>query len=249
VKAILTSDTHYGMDGKTHAKHDRFWRKVQDEIVSNDVKVLLWAGDLACNKQSQLARTIRHAREYVSIPILLVRGNHDFWDAPSNKDEFSGRRSFQLLDAFHRDLFAQHGIHHLENNPKVIDDVLFCGWDGWYATPPLTNDADNMFRDVNGSPMHAFMSNRAWKAFEAVMDLDVEPYRAAVAVTHFNPYVVDRKWEAMCANLRFYDMVKEKFDVFCCGHNHQKKDRIEDGCKVLNSGSQYNNPQFLTFEV
>lgn len=243
MKVLLTSDTHYGMDGKTHGKHDRFWRDVKKTIKAEDVKALVWAGDLSATKQSQLTRTVQHAREHVDIPILLVRGNHDFWDYPFN-------RSFGELQNDHRILFEKYNVYHLEWGPTTVEDVVFCGWDGWYGmSNPPTNDSNFMFRDAEGCPMHVFMSNRAWKQFEDVMSVPVEQYRAAVAVTHFNPYCVDRKWEDMCANLKFYDIVKEKFDVFCCGHNHQRKDRVEDGCRVLNSGSDYNSPKFLTFEV
>ena len=247
---ILTSDTHYGMDGKTHSKHDKFWRKVAKSIVDNDVKCLVWAGDLSANKQRQLRRTIQHMREHVKIPVVLVRGNHDFWDAWDPRDEGSGNRAWHLLEADHRQLFGEFNISHLEDGPVVIDDVIICGWDGWYGmSNPPTNDERFMFRDYRGAPMHVFLSNRAWKKFDEVLATDVDKYRAAVAVTHFNPYVTDWKWADMCANLKFYDLIKEKFDVFCCGHNHQFKDRVEDGCRVLNSGSDYNNPKFLLFEV
>lgn len=249
MKLILTSDTHYGMDGKTHGKHDRFWRNVAKTIEAEDVKALIWAGDLASNKQRNLTRTIEHAREHVKVPILLVRGNHDFWDALDPYDDSAYRRHYAILDQQHKILFGKHGVVHLEDGPFVIDDVIFCGWDGWYGGTPNTNDARNMFNDVEGCPMHVFMSNRAWRKFDEVMAVDVEKYRAAVAVSHFNPYCTDRKWADMCANEKFYDMVKEKFDVFCCGHNHQGKDRVEDGCRVLNSGSDYNDPKFILFEV
>lgn len=250
MKVLLTSDTHYGMDGKTHSKHAKFWRTVQKEIAKHDIRVMVWAGDIAVHRQRQLHRSIEQMREYISIPVVMVRGNHDWWDALDKRDKTAGQRGYYFLEHQHKKLFQRYGLHHLEWGPKVIDDVIFCGWDGWYGlSNPPTNDETYMFRDVEGVQMHTFMSNRAWRKFDEVLEIDTEPYRAAVAVTHHNPYVVDRKWEDMCANLKFYDMIKEKFDFFCCGHNHQRKDRVEDGCRVLNSGSDYNNPQYLVFEV
>jgi len=250
MKVLLTSDTHYGLNGKTHSKHSKFWKKIQKEIETQDIKVLIWAGDVAVNKQRQFKRSIEQAREHVDIPILLVRGNHDFWDVLDRKDEQAGHRGFHRLEYLHQHLFKKYDIHHLERGPKVIDNVLFCGWDGWYgdADPP-TNDAYNMFQDVQGCPMHVFMSNRAWQQFDEILAIDLTPYRASVAVTHHNPYVNDKKWEKCCANPKFYDIVKERFDYFCCGHNHQRKDNVEDSCRVLNSGSDYNDPKYLIFEV
>lgn len=248
---ILTSDTHYGMDGKSHSKHERFWRKVRDSIEKNDVKALIWAGDIACTTQRQVRRSIEQMRDHIKIPVAFVRGNHDWWDDLDRKDKHAGeRRPYAVLSREHLELFGKHRISHLEDGPLVIEDVVICGWDGWYGNSnPPSNDADRIFRDVEGCPAHVFMSNRAWRKFDEVMSTDIDKYRAAVAVTHFAPYVTDRKWEMMCANLKFYDMIKEKFDVFCCGHNHQAKDRVEDGCRVLNSGSDYNKPQFKLFEV
>lgn len=250
MKFILTSDTHYGMDGKTHSKHEKFWRNIKKEIEANDVKALIWAGDLSANKQRQFSRSIEQARHHIKIPILLVRGNHDFWDAVDAIDKNAYKRSFGLLQNLHAEIFKKYDISHLENGPVVIKDVIIAGWDGWYGiSNPPTNDDVNMFNDHEGCPMHVFMSNRAWKKFEEVLNLDVSNYRKSIAVTHFNPYVTDRKWADMCANNKFYDLIKEKYDVFCCGHNHQFKDRIEDGCRVLNSGSDYNNPKYIVFEV
>lgn len=250
MKLILTSDTHYGLDGKTHSKHHKFWNRVAETIETEDVKVLIWAGDLTCNTQHQLRRTIEQMREHVKIPVALVRGNHDWWDVATRKEKHSGGRHFAMLDAMHRDLFRKNGIYHLEDGPLIVEDVAILGWDGWYGnSAPPSNDERFMFKDVQGCPMHVFMSNRAWKKFDEVLEADLEKYRAAIAVTHFNPYITSVKWQMMCANLKFLDMIKDKFDVFCCGHNHQYRDDIEDGCRILNCGSDYNKPQFKLFEV
>lgn len=249
MKLILTSDTHYGIDGKTHAAHEKFWRRMAKTIEKENVRALIWAGDLASTRQRNLARTIQHAREHVKIPILLVRGNHDWWDGLDPHDDSAYRRQFSLLNQQHQVLFGKYDVVHLEDGPYVIDDVIFCGWDGWYGAPPQTNDARFMFNDVEGCPMHVFMSNRAWRKFDEVMLVDVEKYRAAVAVTHHNPYMEDLAYSDMCANLKFFEMIKEKFDVFCCGHSHKAKDRVEDECRVLNAGAEYNGPKFVLFEV
>lgn len=248
MKLILASDTHYGLDGKTHGKHDRFWKKVAKCIAENDVKAFLWAGDLACNTQHQLKRSIEQARKHIKIPIALVRGNHDWWDCPSKQDKHFGRQ-FHELQVMHRQLFGANDIYHLEDSPMVVEDVIICGWDGWYGVSnPPTKDERFMFRDVQGCPMHVFMSNRAWKKFDEVLETDVSKYRAAIAMTHHNLYT-EPGHENLCANLKFLDMIKAKFDVVCCGHNHQRRDDVEDGLRILNSGSDYNRPEFLLFEV
>lgn len=251
MKLALTSDTHYGI-GNANAKHLRFWNNLASEIEQQDVRALIWAGDIAIDRQRQFLRSMEMARSVLpkELPILLVRGNHDFWDNIDKKDKEANRRSFAMLDRMHQEWFEKLDIHHLEKEPFVLDDVIILGWDGWYGnTNPPTNDERFMFRDIEGCPMHTYMSNRAWNNFEKVLEYPVEGFRKSVAVTHFNPYAGERHNLESCANPKFYDLIKQKVDVFCCGHNHQHKDRIEDGCRVLNCGSDYGQPRYLIFEV
>lgn len=249
MKALLTSDTHYGFGHSTTEILYRFWKKVAKTIEKENIDVVIWAGDIATSKQSEFKKAIAQARNIIGpqIPIAFVRGNHDLWDR--------GRviRTFAQLEEEHNEIFSRYDIHHLEQGSMTIDNVGIFGWDGWYGTAnPPSNDAYNMFKQVEGVPTHTFLSHRAWIKFEKVLeDVDLlrPHHRAAVAVTHFNPYTIDTRWENMCANLKFYDLIKAKFDVFCCGHNHQFKNRLEGTCRVVNAGSDYMVPKFLVFEV
>lgn len=260
MKCLLTSDIHYGYDSKSHSKQRKFWTRVSKEVVAQDIKVIVIAGDIAVNRQRHIECTFRLAREFVpNVTIACVLGNHDWWDTNDPKDKDAGRRSFARLSELHEELFKRYDIHYLQNKPLVVTDndksFMFCGWDGWYANVhPMTNDDENIFMDVEGAPMHHFMSSRAWKTFDALLTQLEDPevqkkYDAIVAVTHHNPYCDSEPYRHMIANERFLEEIKPRVDVFCCGHSHQRRDEVVDGCRILNAGSEYNQPQHIVFEV
>lgn len=266
VKLMLTSDTHYGMDGKTHAKHLKFWKRVAKAIKEENVQALLWAGDIASFRQRHFRNSIEMARKYVSIPILLIRGNHDLWCGKDPKERGVEFSSLEEVFTKHKQWMTQNFIHHLEDSPYVIDDVVICGFDGWYATSnPDTNDKYWMPKNVQGQPfVNQYLATKAWKDFQNCLDVDTSPFRKSVLVTHHNPYgfsplgkcrTVDEllkvgvEYTGHGANLKFLPEIREKFDVLCCGHTHGFKDDTREGIQIYNSGSDYNNPKFLVFEV
>ncbi len=257
VKLMLTSDTHYGFNHKTHQRHENFLKTLQDTIESDDIKCVIHAGDWSVNKQDQFYHTMKMFRKHIdpSIPIAAVRGNHDFWDLPDGY-KIKRKRMFGELQNLHREWFEEHNIHHLETGPLVVDDVIICGFDGWYgkADPP-TNDEERIIGTVEGCPAMVYLSSRAYKELDRVLDTDTDDYAKAICVTHFPPFGgdwkngADAKDISFCANPKYLQPITEKFDVFCMGHSHQRVDRIDNYCRLLNSGSDYNMPRFLVFEV
>lgn len=255
MKIALTSDLHYGFNHKTRHLHKRFWAKVAGEIAAQNIEVLILAGDIASSKVLELQECLKLMREYVKIPVLVVRGNHDWWDALDAKDPESDTRNIPRINELHKRWFKNYDVRHLEDGPFVLDGVQFVGWDGWYADPHVqTNDARNMPALYEGLPTGLYMVNRAWKEFTRVLgEVDSVSNRAVVAVTHHNPYVTDPAYAAYAANEKFYEEILQYADVFCCGHNHQfRNDVVPVGrrlVRVANAGSDYNNPKFLVFEV
>lgn len=258
MKIMLTSDTHYGVDGKSANKQKKFWKKVGEAIEAEGVKLLILAGDMASTRQRHLLRTLELVNEHVKCEIVVIRGNHDLWDGPDPKDKEAGKRSLNRLWELHRTWFKQHHIHHLEDGPIVIEDVIICGFDGWYGTAnPPTNDKHWMPEFHEGCPVMPFLSNRAWKKFEECLDLDVSPYRKSIIVTHHNPYPYGKSYAPdamdMGANAQFLPEMREKFDVLCCGHTHQFKDYTDlTGDKpfhIYNCGSDYSDPKYIIFDI
>ena len=260
VKFLLTSDTHYGFNHKTHQRHETFLEGVQLAIKEEGVNCVVHAGDWSVNKQDQFYRTMKMFRKYIplDIPIVCVRGNHDFWDYAKDYGYTSSGRKMHWgeMQQAHNKWFEEFNIHHLESGPFIVEDVIVCGFDGWYgqANPP-TNDESQMIGNIEGCPTMVYHSSRAYKELMRVLDTDTDAYAKAVCVSHFPPFGGDYKNGhdpkdlRYSANPRYLDPITEKFDVFCMGHSHGHVDRIDNNCRLLNAGSDYNLPKYLIFDV
>ena len=252
MKILLTSDIHYGFSGKSHSKIEKFFKKVKLEIEKSNIEVVILAGDIASHKQIHLKRCLELAVKYIKCPIFIVRGNHDFWLGSSENFTYGE------LEKQHKDLFEQLKIHHLDECPIVINNVIFLGWDGWYGQPnPGSIDSVKIPKYSPEGPLMEFLTKKALKDFDKCLDVDISGHRKSVIVSHFNPYVYNGPFKArddMSANFGIFEVLKERFDYFCCGHTHaymNEKFTSENGSEltVLNCGSDYDNPKFLTFEV
>lgn len=252
-KIAVTTDTHYGFDKSTRKIHEKFWAKLGKEIVEQSVDVLVISGDIISHKQEQWDKLLALVRTHIHIPIVIVRGNHDFWDHEGRHNRYCSRYKkvgWIELNQEHKAVFEKYKIHHLEGNPFVVGDVIILGFDGWYhEINPPTNDMEQMIPYINSTPTHLFLSHKAHQDFEAVLSHDIEPYRAAVCVTHFPPFSDDPRYQVFCANPRYYSFMTEKFDVLIVGHSHKQHDFVEDGCRVINAGSHYNKPRHVIFEI
>jgi len=243
----LTSDTHYGLDNNTHIVHEKFLKRLDKDIKANNVSLLIHAGDWACNKQDQFYRSMKMFRKHISVPIVCVRGNHDLWQHKN----YPKMQTYIEMMKTHEEWFKELGIHHLESGPYIHGDIAIFGFDGWYhsANPP-TNDLSTMqFKDVGGAPIMPYLSSRAHKKLDALLALDLKPYRRSILVTHHSPFTDDWKYKELTANPIYFEPIVEKFDFFCCGHSHQRVNNVFGKCRVLNSGASYNTPQYLIFEV
>ena len=163
MKILLISDIHWGFSHNTA----RIWTKYVRKIADFDVLVI--AGDLASHRPEQFARGLRFFRAFAGDkPILMVRGNHDLWGGSRGlEDEHdaallaSGVRSLDdsrigaslastllfcnpdespcAVDRI--SLSGSTVAMGSKRGPVVVDDVLFCGFDGWYAKEPTPNDS------------------------------------------------------------------------------------------------------------
>lgn len=268
MKIILTSDLHYGCAPNNANKLNKFFQKLANVVKDEKVDLVILAGDLASTRQRQFKKCLELANNLLPCNIAVVRGNHDFWDGEDRKDPMSFQRTFSQIDSEQRAYMKSIGIHHLEEGPLIFEengeDILICGFDGWYGNSnPPTNDKYWMPQLHEGCPIMTYLSNRAWKTFDECLKLDTEKFRKSVIVTHFNPYIFGKGYKGyvpdpevdalMSANPKFLDEIRGKFDVLCCGHTHAFKDEIDTkGSKplrILNAGSDYNQPKYILFEV
>jgi len=250
MKGMLTSDTHAGFSKRTIEVHEgEFLPLAQKTIEEQKIEVFFHAGDWASNKQDQLYRTLKLFRKYISIPIVTVFGNHDFWEY----DRFRRLRGGWEAEQRRRlEWCKEFNIHYLGEGPAVFGDVLVLGFDGWYNyTNPPTKDTDSdlMHPYIQSAPSMVYLQNRAYKELDKLLQHDTDAYRKVIGMSHFPPFTEDSKYEVFCANLKYFQPLKEKCDVLLFGHSHKEVDRVEDDCHILNCGSHYDKPKFKIFEV
>lgn len=255
MKVLLTSDTHYGYDQKTHRYHEKFLTEIAELVDKGEVDIVVHAGDWSTNRQDQFHRTLKMFRRYLSVPILTVKGNHEFWDQKKDGRKMQKKHMYHSLIKMHDEWFEESDIHYLGNGEFVKDDVCFVGFDGWYGyvgeAKRETRDGEVMVRDVEGCETMVYLSNKAYKDLDELLAKDYSKYRKVVCVSHFPPLTEDWKGKdkAFSANMNFLEPMKEKFDVLCFGHSHMRVERKEDGTWIYNCGSHYDKPRYLIFEV
>lgn len=252
MKILLTSDTHYGFSHKTHKRHENFLREVKRVIEEQHVDVVLHAGDWTSMRQDQFRRTMAMFRRELGDDVIIaaVRGNHDFWDLKKGGRKMQRKHLYGELMRMHQEWFEAYNIIHLGTSTLTHEDIHIVGFDGWYGSSnPPTNDEQWMIRDVEGCPIMTYLSNKAHKDLDMLLQRDYSKYRKVICVSHFPPFSGDWKGKGMSANFNFFEPMREKFDVLCFGHSHRRVEREENGTWIYNAGSDYDQPRYLIFEV
>lgn len=245
MKIAITSDTHEGHSPITQTILDYFVKEISNKIIQHDCKALIHAGDWISHDQRQLEKSFERFRKEIKIPILTVFGNHDFWHKQNDRK----RMSLPGLMLYHKKVCELFNIHHLQDNPIVIEDVIFSGLNGWYnvANPP-SNDSNWMPSFTNGSPTHMYMQYVANQSLDKILALEIGN-RKSVCVTHFCPPIEDDAWYDMCATPRLLEWIPQKYDMFVMGHSHKVVDQMIGKCRVINPGGDYDKPKVIIVEV
>ncbi len=254
ITGFTTTDLHKGFNQKTHLILEKFYAELRSKMDEEGSKLLVIPGDHIINKQDQLPKMMRQLRNHFGLEftIIVVCGNHDYW----NNDFYGSRTTLQQVFKEHDKIFQEHGIIYLNGSSCVVEDVIFCGFDGWYGNAdPETNDMYHLPKFTDGIPTMRFMSNKAYKDLEKVLNINTKPYRASVCVTHFPPFREgpNEYYNQFCANFTYLNFIAKKFDLLITGHNHiHGIHEFEcDGhkCLAINAGSDYNKPKWLKFTI
>lgn len=248
MKIAVTSDTHYGFTYKTRKIHQVFLEK----LASEKFDVLVHCGDWISSKQSELPKTFEMFRKHIKCPILTVMGNHDLWNN-SKRWKYSNKevkRNYIDIIEYHIDQMRKYDIHHLDKT-ITLDDITFYGFDGWYKeVPPRTNDLKYMPRTAYGFLIEQFLNKKADTDLSCVLNKVSESQsNINICCTHHAPYTIFDGDYSMCANISYMEYITSNFDMFLVGHTHVRKEVVEDGCHVINPGSDYNNPKYIIVDT
>lgn len=249
MKVLKTTDTHAGFNAKTHNIHYKFVKKCAQSIKKNDIKIFFHAGDWISTRQCEFDKTLEMFANSISIPIITVRGNHDFWD---EDDQFN---SLSRMNEFHKQLFQKYNIIHLDGAAYRYEDIIICGFDGWYGVDnPPTKDDMFLNKFDCGTRAMVHLSNKAYKDFDKVLSMETSNYRKSLCITHFPMFTEDDEYIDYCANFNYLPHLIDKFDISFVGHSHQKSNPLiisngSKSCPTYNAGSHYNNPKYIIIDI
>lgn len=243
MRLVLTSDTHFGHDGKTQSKHSKFLKSLAEEKPD----VLVHAGDWTSSKQGQFFRTLEMFRESLDCPIVAVRGNHDFWQ---NQDRFHLLQETESVFEHHDIWFKRFNIHHVSYGPLILDGWTIAGFDGWYGNnSPPTNDSKFMPPYTQSMTTMEWFSRKAFRDLSDLLDSLDTVKSKKICVTHFPPFTNDQRYIHFCANPNYLEVLCERFELLLVGHSHIECDWVFRDTRIVNSGSDYNKPKYKVLEL
>ena len=252
---ILTSDIHYGHS----TLGDKSLFKVIDEIKTKSPDVLIIAGDFGSSSEAERADFLRRMREdhEFSAPVGIVNGNHDFWD-------WDGvRTSAEEVSAINDSFFLHRNITHLQEKDMVTGNVVITGFDGWYSSDPPVNDPRYIPGYSRGGK--EWLRTRAETGFARCLGTCAAAKaggKTTVIVTHFGffDHIKDwksgtmRNWGAepdwFGGNPKWEDFLGD-VDYVLFGHSHRAFDGLSKNghTRLINCGSDYNNPKYIEIKM
>lgn len=252
MKIAIMNDPHYAFNGEASRKiHERFSSLLQSRIEANSVEVLIVAGDIATNKQEQIEAFFKLYRSKISIPILVVFGNHDYWDDKAWVGDRYRTRGIGELIELHKEMCAKYDIQYLGDRSVQIKDVLFCGYDGWYDDiDPGTNDLHHMQKWHESAPVHQYMNYRAHKEADRVLsEASDSNSLIKVLVSHFDCVPHKYLGSKHRGPERHLKAQSEVFNTIIYGHTHTQHEAKVGEAMVLSTGSDYNHPVSMIFDL
>ncbi len=242
MRIALTSDLHAGFTEKTGSIHEIFFNKLNEE----DWDILIIAGDLGSTKIAHVKSISKRIQRLINKPVLVVRGNHDLWD----KSKYNVRETLKLTEQ----IFKDNGIHLLSNNPFKLNNLHILGWDGWYQhLYPPTRDEDYIAPYTNGKLTFRFLQEEAERTFQKILDKTKEirtiDNQKIICVTHMPCFYHPTVYGDHSANQRYINYLEGFCDILCFGHTHVQVDDTQFGIRILNAGSDYDEPAYTIFNI
>jgi len=257
MKVMITSDLHWGFNGSS--TNMIVMQYLLSSFERDKPDILIVAGDNSSTSFDERYKVFTFLRDRLGkgFPILTVNGNHDFW---VHKDE-DYQRAYNVEDVYriNLEIYGINNIRYLPENPFINDEIAISGMDGWYIEYPDTNDKNWIPGPFNIN--HSILRTRSSVHFEKaikVLDQEKDKGKKTILVSHF-PFTYgpkDTDWKAQQLGKYFGDNLSyssfiDNVDYLIYGHTHTFFDAIDVNGKtrVVNTGSDYNDPHHLTLEI
>nr|BFD64974.1 hypothetical protein BdHM001_36550 [Bdellovibrio sp. HM001] len=250
----IVNDPHYGFAGMHSRKvHERFSQLIADKIGELDVRAFIVAGDIATSRQAEIEAFFKLYKSKISVPFMCVFGNHDYWDekgGPLPNGRYGQRQASQLF-RLHEELCEKYGVHYLGSGDMVIDDVRFCGYDGWYKHVDVqTRDLEHMVQMIEGAPAHLYMNDRAHKdCGRVLLSAERAKENKLVCVSHFDSVPVNGEGHIYGGDISQFYALSERFDLVIYGHSHKRHDLKVNRAHFVSPGGGYDDPTLLIYDL
>ena len=258
MKIIITGDTHYGFSDETGEILRQFWGRVDAE----NAQAVLHAGDWTTSNPKDFIMGMAQATSLVRAQIFTVMGNHDYWNDEHLTDPLDTQALFRKtadelriepLGRFPNgsSIWSTHIASHPKGYASTGQRVCIVGTGGWYChrTPP-TNDTIYMPGFVENRPVHEYMHQEHVKAIDRIYEnLDINRSDYKIFLTHFPG------GDTFGAAPYLTEIMASRCQMIVRGHSHKAEDFMMTGddenylCRIVNSGSDYDDPKYLVVEV
>lgn len=236
VSVVQISDLHHGFSTNTAKRLEKFLMGI-NEAEKEDF-VLLVSGDLISTRQESFKKCVRLLRRvFPETDILIVRGNHDFYDfrvryGDELKLNPKWSPSLDKLLIRHKEIVEESNIILLEPGVEYVrDNVVFLGFDGWHYDP---EENSRLVYNRSGKKTYECLLEKAKTDLDKILEFDTSSYRKSVLLTHFPPYECNK--EDPSVSQERYLPLTQKFDWIFCGHTHEEYEEEANGCRIINSG-------------
>lgn len=257
MRILFSSDLHFGFTSRTSAIHESVRLRELGKLKFDAVFI---AGDLGTARLKHLEAACRFLRRLAGDrPVVVVLGNHDFWDKSIISFEFLKMRQAEILRRFNI-ISLQDTIDMALNGekarPLLFDGrVVVVGYNGWYANPyPMTNDRKHIpgFGLYDGSNL--VLSKLSDQSLPLVLEMAMaakELGHKVIVMTHFGScqQVPSFKFE-YSGNTRHFEMLDGVADLYLFGHSHHGVNTVtEKGTRLFNVGGDYDRPRYVVLEI
>ena len=234
VNVIQISDLHHGFSHRTAEKLEKFLKGIVEK--EKDDFVLLVSGDLISTRQESFKKCVRLLRRvFPNATILMVRGNHDFYNFTMRYGEERrpyNNHALHTIFEKHKEICEASDVILLEPGVEYVqDDVVFVGFDGWHYDP---DENSRLVPSKGQKSTYEQLLDRAKEDLVKILNFDTSGYRKSVLLTHFPPYECTK--EDPHVSQEEYLSLTQKFDWIFCGHTHAEYEEEANGCMLVNSG-------------
>ena len=215
--------------------------------VPSETDVIVLAGDIGVGRQG-IAWADQQFSDF-GIPILYVPGNHEYW----------GRRFDEHMEDM-RDVYADRGIHFLNNDAMVIDDIKFIGatlWTDFNLVGLKHIDKINAMNIMNDFSRIGGFTIDTWeeentKSYKFICE-NID-YEKVVVISHHAPSIksinrVDAYSSCYASNYNNLMGYNNQIKLWVHGHVHDSFDYMVGDCRVVTNPRGYVghslNPNFV----